>query len=114
MRMSDWSSNVCSSDRGMTKCVYGAFRIRPVGVVGGKQHARRAERDEGRARPHRARAAGRGRIVPCPAQLGRASRRERVCQYVEISVVAVSLIDNPYHPRSTTPRTLQTLLTNPI
>ena len=44
-----------------------AFRLRQVGAVGRKEHARRPERNEGGAVADRAHAAGRGRIVPCPA-----------------------------------------------
>src|SRR3546814_15927571 len=33
---------------------------------------------------------------PSASEIGRASCRERVCQYVEISVVAVSLKKNPH------------------
>src|SRR3546814_19410580 len=40
--------------------------------------------------------------VGLPAEIGRASCRERVCQYVEISVVAVSLKHNKTKPGQTT------------
>src|SRR3546814_9107565 len=68
VRISDWSSDVCSSDlfdRGHRALVRRP-RVRTAA-------ARRAPR------PQR------------PAQIGRASCRARVRQYVEISVVAVSL-----------------------
>src|SRR3546814_15678878 len=41
--------------------------------------------------PHRAALPGRDRIRALRQEIGRASCRERVCQYVSISVVAVSL-----------------------
>src|SRR3546814_16750103 len=71
MRISDWSSDVCSSD------LSGRCRDAADG------ESRRLRRD--RAAPARL-AARRG-----GDQIGRASCRERVCQYVQISVVAVSL-----------------------
>src|SRR3546814_12649534 len=95
MRISDWSSDVCSSDlrvaghgRGPTARRRPPQRDRPSPPRGGD--VRRAA-----ARRH-----GGGRRHPLPAllllpsrpnEIGRASCRERVCQYVEISVVAVSL-----------------------
>src|SRR3546814_13011977 len=88
MRISDWSSDVCSSD------------------LAGRQ-VRRAVAHRRELEGRRRRGAGHGgdrglveRLVgvvdgDLPAavghQIGRASCRERVCQYVEVSVVAVSL-----------------------
>src|SRR3546814_19684589 len=96
MRISDWSSDVCSSD--LVAVLENAFaKVRPR-----ENHAERIERRPGldraaadhaalRKRP-RAAAGGRARISNGDAgQIGRASCRERVCQYVSISVVAVSL-----------------------
>src|SRR3546814_18133316 len=74
MRISDWSSDVCSSD------------LAPVGALGRAFAGKHADRVFAAA-PVRIHAAG-VRIV---AEIGRASCRERVCQYVSISVVAVSL-----------------------
>src|SRR3546814_17353945 len=72
MRISDWSSDVCSSD------LLGVDRIAaPHDDEVGLHHLLRIG-----AAP---RAAG---------EIGRASCRERVCQYVSISVVAVSLKKN--------------------
>src|SRR3546814_5281703 len=69
MRISDWSSDVCSSDLG---------RRRPAGPA--RRRARRAPPRGVRQTPRAARTVrarlGRG------AQIGRASCRERVCQYV--------------------------------
>src|SRR3546814_9673506 len=84
MRISDWSSDVCSSD------LLAADRQRPrdaeivdVGI------AARVEQDVGRLEVamHHALGMGRGQALgdlPRQAQrkIGRASCRERVCQYV--------------------------------
>src|SRR3546814_18901735 len=88
MRISDWSSDVCSSDL----CPARRPRPRPR---------------PGRGRPmlfgSRSAAAS---ALPCSSlpsscasgsdEIGRASCRERVCQYVLISVVAVSLKKKTY------------------
>src|SRR3546814_12477099 len=95
MRISDWSSDVCSSDLGKLeetphpadeiRHLFGAERIveaqhRPgMGDLGQGRGRRRAQSLRRRIRPHQLR------------KIGRASCRERVCQYVSISVVAVSL-----------------------
>src|SRR3546814_10827465 len=66
MRISDWSSDVCSSD------------LRPAGPPG------QGVRSWRRGAPGAAGSRGHGR--PCPPlaarEIGRASCRERVCQYV--------------------------------
>src|SRR3546814_18853671 len=98
MRISDWSSDVCSSDLGAAAHLRSRPKMRSGGLRGigeklaGEQHV------DGRAiggqrQPQR--------LVIVPAvihelaiadqQIGRTSCRERVCQYVEISVVAVSV-----------------------
>src|SRR3546814_12431470 len=95
MRISDWSSDVCSSDlcrRWATRrCCRKICRSAP----GRDRHDSRSGHAQVRSyacfattsqllkgvRPHS------GSIV----KIGRASCRERVCQYVYISVVAVSL-----------------------
>src|SRR3546814_13370210 len=96
MRISDWSSDVCSSD--LWPCLRGG--------VCGKQDPDRSSRRwwKGRFRlrsrlpmnPGPESGPGRGDDCSVPRggvdlQIGRASCRERVCQYVSISVVAVSL-----------------------
>src|SRR3546814_14556709 len=98
MRISDWSSDVCSSD------LVGADHARhradngtdpdwprrpapePAAQAGARALVRR--RRMGPAARCRKRAAWRGQRS---GELGRASCRERVCQYVLNSVVAVSL-----------------------
>src|SRR3546814_4771656 len=88
-RISDWSSDVCSSDlrrvsfrRAMKRSVQSSMRLGAQGIrvncggrLGGAEIARMEWYREGRV----------------PLQLGRASCRARVCQYVSISVFAVSL-----------------------
>src|SRR3546814_16890874 len=74
MRISDWSSDVCSSDLA-------------IGMTFDELVERAYDRgvfDRGNSNAGSVRVAGQ-------TPIGRASCRERVCQYVEISVVAVSL-----------------------
>src|SRR3546814_16694013 len=73
MRISDWSSDVCSSDLTLVGVLAGAFG----GVTLGRDLA-----------PALARLPGVGRHAE---EIGSASCRERVCQSVSISVVVVSL-----------------------
>src|SRR3546814_3507526 len=68
MRISDWSSDVCSSDLAVLRNVNGAVAAvihacdpRDRRVVGDQQHLR---------------------DISVAAEIGRASCRERVCQYV--------------------------------
>src|SRR3546814_13145688 len=106
MRISDWSSDVCSSDLvavwhspsgtppGDGSALGGPQEGRPLAAAvehevgaGGVGGERAGQEDHGagdvvgRAEP----GGGHG------GEIGRASCRERVCQYVSISVVAVSL-----------------------
>src|SRR3546814_16013251 len=85
MRISYWSSDVCSSDLQHRRAAL-EFALEPVAT---RQRARIADNGGGR---HRAAQAHLQRHHG--AQIGRASCRERVCQYVWISVVAVSLKQN--------------------
>src|SRR3546814_11752855 len=101
MRISDWSSDVCSSDLAKSResnhdckavrassqrsrCSAEAILGMGSGVCATAAHARTSWTSEGESRS-------------CPwarsarSKIGRASCRERVCQYVSISVVAVSL-----------------------
>src|SRR3546814_11006813 len=87
MRISDWSSDVCSSDllagaRGLEvlRRLRQHAAIDRTAQVGGDALANPADLIE---------AAGAG-AAPGD-KIGRASCRDRVCQYVSISVVAVSL-----------------------
>src|SRR3546814_14102833 len=106
MRISDWSSDVCSSDLSVGEAAEGLARLRHL--------ARRERRDRiGEAGQRRgdaadplrvagvAHAQGKScsrsdRICAVGIEIGRASCRERVCQYVEISVVAGALTKTKY------------------
>src|SRR3546814_11630484 len=99
MRISDWSSDVCSSDLRALELedesehgcdrdeqFLGNHAARARGEINGAGQLRIFEhRNAGGARE----LADRQRDVA--AQIGRAPCRERVCQYVSISVVAVAL-----------------------
>src|SRR3546814_5069076 len=89
MRISDWSSDVCSSD--LQKAageIEAAYRIavalvsgkisRPDSIGGGKHSMTDAEADQVRVYVFWIRELERRKIP----QIGRASCRERVCQYV--------------------------------
>src|SRR3546814_13750391 len=110
MRIRDWSSDVCSSDLAVLDEV--DFRLRPAVLSCGHEEMQNLLRGlDGRfvppgpsGAPTRGRSdvlpTGRNfysldaRSLPTPAawtQIGRASRRERVCQYVSILVVDGSL-----------------------
>src|SRR3546814_18722419 len=84
MRISDWSSDVCSSD---------LRELRGPGQQGGRAFERRdAEHcTTVRYAISRRRTARSSCARRRGAEIGRASCRERVCQYVLISVVAVTL-----------------------
>src|SRR3546814_16583601 len=86
MRISDWSSDVCSSDlqRG---------DIHPQIVEDQDRRQRKCtDRDQQPDDTERGRErAGVVAVRSRAMQIGRASCRERVCQYVSISVVAVAL-----------------------
>src|SRR3546814_19310812 len=135
MRISDWSSDVCSSDlhQGAARRLHAgsaerqyvgapAHRPRRIAIARARRGDARTGRDAAaRAGPHRrarpddadrlvaiapaARRLGTGRAVDGVA-IGRASCRERVCQYVEVSVVALTLqkkhIHVTYTPKQTT------------
>src|SRR3546814_13039922 len=81
MRISDWSSDVCSSD-----LVIDAYRS--PGTAPNVEHLFPSPPATAMARwaSDRLEAVG-----TTGSEIGRASCRERVCQYVSISVVAVSL-----------------------
>src|SRR3546814_13299752 len=85
MRISDWSSDVCSSDL-----------WRPAGRDRKAQQAIVERHQCLGARAHRAQDFGMVGVEPAGEraergqEIGRASCSERVCQYVSISVAAVS------------------------
>src|SRR3546814_11048795 len=112
MRISDWSSDVCSSDlkarqrlavpligaedRPPCQEIVGAERARPADRLGRQE--RQSERD-GRDEEevveqggdHRRQHVAEQDGVDPDRKIGKASWRERVVQYVEIAVVAVTL-----------------------
>src|SRR3546814_11379650 len=89
MRISDWSSDVCSSDLGLG-CRFAL-------ALGGRSLVRLAGRSAPATKQQLVLFAQMGRgtwktALQHPGdQIGRASCMERVCQYVQISVVAVAL-----------------------
>src|SRR3546814_14991303 len=97
MRISDWSSDVCSSDLpAHVADIDGRFRRTVIGAVGQRERLGIARGNRRRPdRLQRLRQCRLDRFGPAPQhhlqEIGRASCRERVCQYVYISVVAVSL-----------------------
>src|SRR3546814_13252416 len=98
MRMSDWSSDVCSSDLPST-------REAPVSQPDGydpQEHAEQAEAVRAVAREALDRDADWAALAQAglPGQIGRASCRERVCPDVMISVVAVWFKKKYYTPDS--------------
>src|SRR3546814_12750086 len=108
MRISDWSSDVCSSDLGAEhRGQYIVEIMRDTArELADRLHLRRlrdlalearflarileAEQHRRLAQPAHSDDAHRYRIAALPRETGRASCRERVCQYVSITVVAVS------------------------
>src|SRR3546814_15125750 len=93
MRISDWSSDVCSSDL-LTFPLRGRWRGDPIALY-------RTIRPEAKARFAALIFDG------FDWQIGRASCRERVCPYVSLSVVAGSLTQTtpPHHPPHPPPPT---------
>src|SRR3546814_15925835 len=98
MRISDWSSDVCSSDLARAVGFVGGQALDAVDAVGGGGGAlvRREVADEIGAAAWNglapvARIGLELRLLAGIDQIGRASCRDRVCPYVSISVVAVSL-----------------------
>src|SRR3546814_20438876 len=90
MRISDWSSDVCSSDLSVFPSLSDLVRIAVIGpeLTDIFLLAARGPSDgQGRGRRW---CLARRRLVSAAILIGRASCRERVCQYGEISAVAVS------------------------
>src|SRR3546814_16052400 len=97
MRISDWSSDVCSSDLVHIRRLRAAVFLHHRGIT--REGTEHLFRDLA------------GLHI---AEIGRASCRERVCQYVSISVVAVSLkkipdVINYTHKRITQLMTITTI-----
>src|SRR3546814_1528452 len=90
MRISDWSSDVCSSDLRLTFALVQTVRHRDYFLPDGEAQD---EPDAHAAPPSVQRTAISGALLLASlvAEIGRASCRERVCKYVYISVVAGSL-----------------------
>src|SRR3546814_14810306 len=102
MRISDWSSDLCSSD--LLRC-QGYWRIADPrwGCAWAREglpaHRRSDCTSRGQCSEYAGAVSDRNLGTPgashptstCRGQIGRASCRERVCQYVYISVDAVSL-----------------------
>src|SRR3546814_13361979 len=95
MRISDWSSDVCSSDLRITQLL--VTRDPRLGIGRRERHlvekARIGEQPQRlrHALGHRPALEHIGLRLQKPVEIGRASWRERVCQYVSSSVVAGSL-----------------------
>src|SRR3546814_12016496 len=94
MRISDWSSDVCSSDLlpfvFRVHDAHGAARFTEAALVD-RDHVIACVIEALDETAVRGRGFTRAAVTVTLQQIGRASCRERVCQYVEISVVAVSL-----------------------
>src|SRR3546814_14773277 len=103
MRISDWSSDVCSSDlsldavrpeRAMERCLVVLLLCCVSAFASASGGVRVLPQDSGvdvRLRGISAVDADVAWASGAKGKIGRASCRERVCQYVYISVVAVSL-----------------------
>src|SRR3546814_14332163 len=105
VRISDWSSDVCSSDLSDRTDTAIETRPRGDGGLGRVKLRRQAITIDGILNFHAANDLERGRFSRDGPQklsadfreIGRASCRERVCQYVYISVAAVSLKKKKYN-----------------
>src|SRR3546814_14616249 len=94
MRISDWSSDVCSSDLDVDAAVASAEEGFAVWSAMGGTERGRVLHEAQRILRARNRELAELEVLDCgkPIQeIGRATCRERVCQYVLISVVAVEL-----------------------
>src|SRR3546814_17457778 len=94
MRISDWSSDVCSSDLSILRYdrEMHDFSASPdhALLVLGRLDGRLCNSPAADIWLARARLKGASMLSGVAGEIGRASCRERVCQYVSISVVAVS------------------------
>src|SRR3546814_19023334 len=113
MRISDWSSDVCSSDlildelRRSERLFAAATpgQVLAPGAPGTGTMAEEAVLPDTTDAPDTTGAAPSAE-APAPPKIGRASCRESVCPYVSISVVAVSLQQKT--PTTNSPTTLST------
>src|SRR3546814_6527415 len=80
MRISDWSSDVCSSDLAPAVFQFGADR--PANAVGADADGAGPGRRQQPRRPDRQHQRGGSGAGGGGYEIGRASCRERVCQYV--------------------------------
>src|SRR3546814_14771086 len=96
MRISDWSSDVCSSDLFIRSTWAGALSGRRCMTTRPPVERSRFSTFSGSAGGGATGACAGASGSACANEIGRASCRERVCQDVEISVVAVSLKQKTY------------------
>src|SRR3546814_1046934 len=82
MRISDWSSDVCSSDLARREEHDWTLRAGGAGAVRTLRGGDRRLADRGLSRRAAGGAQRRGGGPDAGAEIGRASCRERVCQYV--------------------------------
>src|SRR3546814_17087700 len=94
MRISYWSSDVCSSDLSRWRSQLRPHSERPLSAV--CSHKPILKAPVLRHPPSHCTSASERTSRSASWQIGRASCRERVCQYVSISVVAVSLNTKNY------------------
>src|SRR3546814_19239646 len=104
MRISDWSSDVCSSDPPATSWpassppqITLAPTTAPLPQAGEVAPKARVRALSPQLETHPPRQATPQRSPPTTSTIGRASCRERVCQYVLISLVAESLTKKQSH-----------------
>src|SRR3546814_19555348 len=93
MRISDWSSDVCSSDLVQTNSPVKEIALHADFIGVHRFNVIGSDVDEEGSSPIESAASKATRIrgVKQHVEIGRASCRERVCQYVSILVVAVTL-----------------------
>src|SRR3546814_17582198 len=99
MRISDWSSDVCSSDLAARPERRNAALVRHLGQRVGLVHELRKLRRAKEFTYRGDRGLGVDQVVRHhrrQVEIGRAKGRERVCQYVKIPVVAVTLRKKNY------------------
>src|SRR3546814_15857997 len=112
MRISDWSSDVCSSDlmetSGVTTSVPPALRQLTVAVMSQPGRAAAGALTLISTRPALASSDTLKAPVAAADQLGRATCRERECPYVYLSEAAVSLKKKTSHSKGVHTRNIPT------